>query len=321
MEETKQKIEELTKMLENGTEQFRSSNQYKKYLRFQAKMPAYSFNNCMLIYLQSKGHATMCQSFSGWKACGRYVKEGERGLKIICPAPRRVYYLEDKKDKSGNIVLKADGTPEQVKKSDIVLSYKVGYCFDVSQTGGKTVPEICKRLDGSIDGAEKFVSVLKEISPVPIFIQHIEGSANGYYSPSEKKIVVDDALDPNHQIHTCLHEIAHATLDLNGLDQNASRNLKETEAESISFVVMSHFLSDQISPEDIGQYSFGYLNSWAGTEDLKELKDAMKTIQITSLNLINRIENAYSQEEKMISAIELSSSQTNEKSISKTLHL
>ncbi len=306
MEEMKQKVEALSKMLEDGTLAYRSSDQWKEYLKFAAKMPNYSYNNIALIHMQTQGNATFCQSFSGWKSCGRYVKKGEEGIKIFCPAPYKVYSIEDKKDANGNVIRRPDGSSEKVKVCHIVPAYKVGYCFDISQTEGKPVPEICKRLDGSVEGAEKFITVLKEISPVPIEIRHVEGSANGFYSPLEKKIVVDDGLDPNHQIHTCLHEIAHATLDLNGLDKDASRQLKETEAESVSFVVMSHFLSDRISPEEIGQYSFGYINAWASTDDLTEMKDAMKTIQLTSLNLINRIENVFSQEEKAVSELSVS---------------
>nr|MCR5099320.1 ssDNA-binding domain-containing protein [Lachnospiraceae bacterium] len=236
--EMKEKIERLSQMLEDGTRRFRSSEQWKEYLKFQAKMPAYSYNNTMLILLQTKGSASMCQSFSGWKACGRYVKAGEKGIQIICPAPRKVYSIRDKKDENGNTILRPDGSPEKVRESQIIPAYKVGYTFDISQTEGKEVPEICKRLDGSVEGAEKFISVLKEISPVPISFERIGGSANGFYSPSQRKIVVEESLDPNHQIHTCLHEIAHATLDLNGLDRGASRELKETEAESISYIVM-----------------------------------------------------------------------------------
>ena len=296
--ETKEKIDQLSAMLEDGTRRFRSSEQWKEYLRFQAKMPAYSYNNTLLILLQTKGTASMCQSFSGWKACGRHVKAGEKGIQIICPAPRKVYSIEDKKDECGNTILRPDGSPEKERVSHIIPAYKVGYTFDISQTEGKEVPVICKCLSGSAEDAEKFIAVLRNISPVPIDFGHIDGSANGFYSPSQKRIAVEESLDPNHQIHTLIHEIAHATLDLNGLDRGASRELKETEAESISFIIMSHFLSDQISPEEIGQYTFGYLNSWASSDDLSEMKEAMKTIQLTSLNLTNKIENAFAQEEK-----------------------
>lgn len=284
-----QKIEEIHKMLEDGTKRFRSSEAWKQYLSMQSKLPDYSSNNCMLIMLQSQGKATMCMGFNSWKKLGRTVKAGEKGLRILCPSPRKIVEEQEKKDAFGNIVLKADGTPEKERITRVIPAYKIGYTFDVSQTEGASLPEICHRLDGSVEGAKQLIEALMNISPVPISFEAINGSANGYYSPSEKRIVVSNDLLPNHKIHTCLHEITHATLDLNGTDKDATRGMKETEAESVAFVVMKNLLGDQLTTEDLGRYSFGYLNSWASSDDLTEMKQAMKVIQKTSLNLIDRV--------------------------------
>jgi hypothetical protein len=62
--------------LENGVKDVFSSDGYKEYLNFCAKLPRYSVNNQILIMLQ-KPEATMCQSFGGWKDMNRHVKKGE----------------------------------------------------------------------------------------------------------------------------------------------------------------------------------------------------------------------------------------------------
>lgn len=299
-EEAKQKLNELSEQLAEGVKAFRTSAQWMEYLTMQSRMPKYSFNNCILILMQSKGQATMCQSFTGWKAMERSVKAGEKGMKIICPAPYKRYEYAPKRDENGNEIRAADGTVEKEKVCHVQQGYKVGYTFDVSQTEGKELPEICTRLDGSVEGAEELIEILQEISPVPMEFDHIEGTANGFYSPSDKRIVVENDLSPNHKIHTCLHEMAHATLDLSGGDNGASREMKETEAESIAFVTMKHLLGDKMSAEDIGQYSFGYLNSWASSDDLTEMKQAMATIQRTSAQLIDKIEAVYMEREKAV---------------------
>ncbi len=299
-EEQKQKLNELTEQLTDGVKAFRSSEQWMQYLTMQSRMPKYSFNNTILILMQSKGQATMCQSFTGWKAMERTVKKGEKGLKIICPTPYKRYEYEPKKDENGNVIKAADGTILKEKVCHTMQGYKVGYTFDVRQTEGKKLPEICRHLDGSVEGAEELIGILKEIAPVPMHIEPVDGRANGYYSPSAQASVVDNALSPNMQIRTGIHEIAHALLDLSGADNGASRELRETEAESVAFVVMAHLMGEKMNTDEIGQYSFGYLNSWASTDDLTEMKTAMATIQRTSVDIIDRIEAVYKEREKAV---------------------
>ena len=302
-EEAKQKLTELSEMLAEGVKAFRSSDQWMEYLKMQSRMPKYSFNNTILILMQSKGQATMCQSFTGWKAMDRNVKRGEKGLKIICPTPYKRYEYEPKKDEQGNVIKAADGTVVKEKVCHTMQGYKVGYTFDVTQTEGTELPEICRHLDGSVEGAEELIGVLQEIAPVPMHIEAVDGRANGYYSPSAKQIVVDDSLSQNMQVRTGIHEIAHAILDLSGADNGASRELRETEAESIAFVVMAHLMGDKMNTDEIGQYSFGYLNSWASTDDLTEMKQAMATIQRTSTDIIDRIESVYKEREKAVEKV------------------
>ena len=285
-----EKIDEIKALLEDGTKRFRSSKAWMDHLSLQSKLPDYSFNNCILIGIQTGGKARMCMGYSSWKKLGRNVKAGEKGIRILCPSPKKISVEENKKDSEGNIIYGKDGKPVKEKVTKVIPGYKVGYTFADYQTEGKPLPEICHKIEGSVEGAEKLLKILQDISPVPLSFESIDGPMNGYYSPSEKKIVVKEDLPPNHKIHTCLHEITHATLDLNGTDKDATRGMKETEAESVAFVVMKNLLGDQLTTEDLGQYSFGYLNSWATSDDLTEMKQAMKVIQQTSADLIEKVE-------------------------------
>ena len=47
-----------------------------------ARFPEYSANNSLLILLQ-RPDAQLCQSYTGWKSMDRYVKKGEKGIKIV----------------------------------------------------------------------------------------------------------------------------------------------------------------------------------------------------------------------------------------------
>lgn len=74
-----------------------------------SKFHSYSLNNQILIAIQ-RPEATICASYSGWKSQGRQVKAGERGIKIICPAPYKKEKIKDVIDpKTGKPELLADG--------------------------------------------------------------------------------------------------------------------------------------------------------------------------------------------------------------------
>lgn len=293
-ENSREKIEALTKQLEDGVQQLRSSAKWKEYLLMQAKMPHYSYNNCILIAMQTRGEATYCMSFKSWEKLGRHVKSGEKGIQIICPAPTKVQYLVDKRDSQGNVISDDKGAPLKEKIERTVMKFRLGYTFDVTQTDGKPLPEVCRLLEGDVDNFHTLKEAIIKSSPVPVLFEPVFGSANGYYSPSEKRIVVDSGLSEKHQIHTLLHEIGHAVLDISGADNGAPREQKEVEAESISFICLNALLGEEADPEELGTYSFGYVAGW-GSEDLKEMKKALTTIQQAASEIIGKVELAMSQ--------------------------
>ena len=67
-------------------------------------------------------------------------------------------------------------------------------------------------------------------------------------------------------------------------EDGISRDVAETQAESVAFVVSNHF------GLDTSEYSFPYLASWSRDEELTSLKESLKVIQDTSSNIINTIE-------------------------------
>lgn len=280
-------VKQLTEKIEEGVRAFRSSEEFKNYLNVMAALPQYSFRNCCLIYQQCMERGIepqIVQSYTAWSRMGRQVKEGEHGIKILAPCTYKTQVERE--------VVDADGNTKTEKVEISHASYKVVTTFELSQTTGKEIPSLnIKLLDGIVDDYELLKEAIIQSSPVPILFEKIDGSANGYYSITDKRIVIDEELPDRHKIHTLLHEIAHATLELNGTDKYKKRNTKEIEAESISFVVMNRLLGTQITSEDIGQYSFGYCASWSTDDNMKELKDSLKVIQKTSCELIKNIED------------------------------
>ena len=72
-------MQQITDKLEKGVVEVFQSDRYKQFLDTMAKFPRYSVNNSLLIMMQ-KPDAQLCQSFTGWKQMGRYVKKGEKGI-------------------------------------------------------------------------------------------------------------------------------------------------------------------------------------------------------------------------------------------------
>lgn len=91
------------------------------FATFAEKFPTYSQKNQALIFAQFP-EATVCAGFNKWKAEGRMVRKGEKGIKIFAPTTRKVKDAEGKpeKDKDG----------EDKKEHRFVMVT----VFDISQT-------------------------------------------------------------------------------------------------------------------------------------------------------------------------------------------
>src|SRR5438105_722822 len=70
--------------LERGIEAILTSDGYQEYLQTMARFHGYSFNNVALIMMQ-KPDSTMVAGFNRWKEMGRFVRKGEKGMKILVP--------------------------------------------------------------------------------------------------------------------------------------------------------------------------------------------------------------------------------------------
>lgn len=93
-------------------------------------------------------------------------------------------------------------------------------------------------------------------------------------------------------LKTAFHETAHARIHS---DSDKSREQKEVEAESIAYVVCSHF------GLDTSDYSFGYVATWAGRQDINLLKQSLQTISQTAKAIITDVERAMEEPELTVS--------------------
>lgn len=280
-------LHQITDKLEKGVKDVFQSDKYKQFLNVMAKFPRYSVNNTMLIMMQ-RPDAQLCQSFTGWKQMGRYVKKGEKGISILAPAPYKIEREQTKLDDKGRPVFDADGEPVKEKVEVTIRAFKVVKTFDLAQTDGKELPMIGpNELVGSIDGYPKLLQALQEVSPVPVSFELIDGGAKGYYNLENKSIVIQDGMSEVQTIKTLLHEMAHQKLhdkDTVPEAKDITRNGKEVEAESVAYVVCQHY---GINTSD---YSFSYVAGWSEGKETPELKASLDKIRQTASEFIYQID-------------------------------
>ena len=296
----KEKVKEITDKLEQGIKDLFNSDRYKEYLSAMSKFHNYSFRNTILILMQ-KPDASYIAGFNTWKnEFKRAVRKGEKGIKILAPAPYKKEIEENEHDKNGNPILNADGSNRTTTKTITVPAFKITTVFDLSQTDGKEIPTIANQLTGNVEDYEKFFKALKAISPVPIELEDIDRAANGYYHLTEKRIAVRNDLSEMQTIKTTIHEIAHAKLhalpekEENEVieDDRPNNRTREVQAESIAYTVCQHF------GIDTSDYSFGYVAGWSSGKETAELKASLEVIRTTADEMITDISEKLKELEK-----------------------
>jgi antirestriction protein ArdC len=209
-----QQVREITDKLEQGIKELFESERFKEYLRTMSKFYHYSFSNTLLIAMQ-KPEATYVAGYTSWQRnFDRQVMKGEKGIKILAPAPYKAKEEREKIDPSTQKpVLDADGNPVTETVEVMRPAFKVVSVFDISQTDGKELPDIIvDELSGSVENYAAFFEALKQESPVPISFEDIPGGAKGYFSPVENRIAIQEGMSEIQTIKTAIHEIAHAKL-------------------------------------------------------------------------------------------------------------
>lgn len=105
-----QQVREITDKLEQGIKELFESERFKEYLRTMSKFYNYSFNNTLLIAMQ-KPEATYVAGYTSWQRnFDRQVMKGEKGIKILAPAPYKAQEEREKIDPmTQKPVIGADG--------------------------------------------------------------------------------------------------------------------------------------------------------------------------------------------------------------------
>lgn len=271
-----EKMSAIQKKLEDGVREIFSSEKYRKYISAMSKFPRYSINNCILIASQLPEASLVC-GFRKWQTeFNRTVNKGEHGIMILAPIKGKTEVEEEVFDENNKAVVDENGNQKTEKVTREYQTFRPVYVFDVSQTSGDPIPVLASELDENVDSFEETKRILISISPVPVSFEVINGGANGYYSPTAGKIVVDERLPQLQMLKTMIHEIAHATLGHGSKEDKWDRQTKEVQAESVAYWVT------QMIGLDTSDYSFGYISGWSKDKEVSELKESLDVIKQTA---------------------------------------
>lgn len=259
-----QELKSLTEALKSG-----KSERLSQYLAMLAKFHHYSFGNVLLIQSQKPG-ATHVAGFSTWKQMGRFVKKGEKGIVVIAPMS-----IRPKNDKPEG--------EEQPGRDKPILRFRGVYVFDVSQTDGEPLPEP-SRVSG--DPQQHLNRIKEQVAERGITLDYddVPSGADGVSRGGRISIRAD--LGPANEFSVIVHELAHELLH-RGDQRPASKTVRETEAEAVSFVVC------QAIGLETGSAASDYIQLYDG--EAETLAESLDRIQHVAAGIIKALQGSEEQ--------------------------
>jgi hypothetical protein len=254
---------ELVEKLTEGILRLTSLDEWRHFLDYQSVFHSYSFGNVLLIAAQCP-HATRVAGFRAWQRVNRFVRKGEKALWVLAPM----------------VYKNTEATDDDER---VIRGFKYVPVFDVSQTEGEELPNVCNRLSGD-DPSGLFLRLVSVAQSIGFTVEDAElpGSVNGDCTHSVRRIRIDVTNSPAQRVKTLAHELAHAMLHETFQDLS----LAELEAESTAYIVC------QSLGLETSDYSFGYVATWSGSGDeaITRIKASGERIQKTAASILQAFE-------------------------------
>jgi N-terminal domain of anti-restriction factor ArdC len=272
LEEIKNKTNEavsyLVAALESG-----QSDVLTQYLNAIARFHNYSFGNIMLIALQ-KPQASNVAGIRTWNSLGRFVKKGEKGIMILAPMVGR------KMQRTEEIAtqFESQNTADDRKAEPQLYGFRAVYVFDVTQTEGKDLP-VLTEVQGDVSGYRE--RLVKFVESQKVTLNYSERIAPAKGLSFGGKITLLTGMQPAEEFSTLVHEIAHEILHRGERRTLTTKQVRETEAEAVAFVVC------QSVGLQTGTASTDYIQLWRGDAEL--LQESLEVVQRTAAVILGGI--------------------------------
>jgi len=265
---TKDAVDYLVQSLESG-----HSEVLTQYLGAMARFHTYSFGNVMLIARQ-KPDATNVAGIRTWNLLGRFVKRGEKGILILAPM------VGNRRSRQNEVAteIDTDNTADERKPGPQLVGFRAVYVFDISQTEGKELPTLTE-VQGDVSGYRERLFEFVQSQGVELSYSERIAPAKGLSHGG--KITLLSGMQPPEQFSTLVHEIAHEMLHRGDRRTLTTKQVRETEAEAVAFVVC------KASGLQTGTASADYIQLWHGDANL--LRESLEAVQRTAAVILGAI--------------------------------
>ncbi len=263
-EQRRAEAEELQATIAEQVEALRESEAWARFLDFAQSFHRYSLGNLLLIFSQ-RPEATHVAGYRTWQKLNRQVRKGERGIRIFGGREIRETVENER-----------TGEEEEQRRVRFfpVSVFDMGQTDLIDEEAGDPA-DIARPLTGD-DARGIFDATADYLTGTGWTVERepIAGAAYGYTDPEARRIVIDANLPPAQAAKTALHEAAHALLhaEEDQAEYIEHRGVKETEAESVAYVVAG------ILGLDTSAYSVGYVAGWSNCD--------AHTIKATAANVL-----------------------------------
>jgi hypothetical protein len=245
-----------------------------------------------MLIARQRPTATRVAGIRTWNSLGRFVKRGEKGILILAPmVGRRV----QRKDEIATEI-ETSNAAEERKAAQELYGFRAVYVFDVDQTEGKELPSLTD-VRGDVTGFRE--RLIEYVETQGIKLSYSEKIAPAKGLSSGKRITLLTGMQPAEEFSTLVHELAHEMLHRSERRTLTTKQVRETEAEAVAFVIC------QSLGLETGSASADYIQLWNG--DSKLLQESLEVVQRTAAVILGGIapkpqETEQAQEPKAVTA-------------------
>ena len=260
--------------LEAAVIALRDSDAWRRNLAIMARFHHCSLNNQMLIAYQ-RPDATYVRGFKSWLDCGRAVRKGEHGIRILAPRP----WSRTETNAAGD------------DETESGISFRVVYVFDVTQTDPVPgyphpwqPPVVLSAVGDETHAAALWGALADHAAALGLMLSTADDHAprsshiHGYYQHSGQFVWIRPAALPD-MAATLAHEIAHAVT--HDTAAGMTRDIHELIAESVAYIVCSQF------GLDLSLRSADYVAGWI--DDPAAFRTGMAVIHDAAASLIDAV--------------------------------
>jgi hypothetical protein len=217
--------------------------------------------------------ATRVAGFNTWKSLGRFVRKGEKGIKIIAPVVSR------KKESESSTVVSIEGE-QRDKSAKVLRGFRFVHVFAQEQTEGDELPRYSfSEVQGDV--SVHFDRLVKHVSGLGITLEYGAADMEAHGLSYGGKIVLRSGMPAAETMSVLIHETAHEVMHKGERRKETTKTVRETEAEAVAFVVCTALgLATNRAAVD-------YIQLYSGDEEL--LMASLALIQQTATGILNAI--------------------------------